>query len=103
MKNENPFDFGFNFEAFQEFLKKTVATTVKSAMNEILALKKQPDQVELLTKNDVAKIFSVSIKTINDWTKQGVLQTTKINSRVYFTKEEINRLINDNSFRNGKR
>ena len=104
MKQKTPFNLSFDQEAFQQMLENVVETAIKKA----LPIKetqnhKQEKEVHLLTKNDVAKIFSVSIKTINDWVKQGILSPTKVSSRVYFKREEISRLINDNTFRNGKR
>ncbi len=56
------------------------------------ALIKQPapmEDVVLLKRVDVAKLFSVSLVTITDWMKTGKIPYHRINSRVFFKKREL--------------
>ncbi|MEO1517678.1 MAG: helix-turn-helix domain-containing protein [Bacteroidota bacterium] len=44
---------------------------------------------EYLTRKDVAKLLSISLVTLNDWRKKGILKAYKIGNRVYFKRKEI--------------
>lgn len=44
------------------------------------------------TKNDVCKIFKVSLGTVNNWIKQGKIKAVKIGRSVRIPDEEIERL-----------
>ncbi len=51
--------------------------------------KPESKEEELLTRHDVARLFGVSLVTVNAWCKKGVLKPHNMNSRVYFYKSEI--------------
>ncbi|MEI6765965.1 MAG: helix-turn-helix domain-containing protein [Bacteroidota bacterium] len=63
---------------FSEVISKSVPQTSSADDTEIL-----------LKRKDVAKLFSVSLKTVHDWMKSGKLPVHRINSRVFFKKSEI--------------
>jgi predicted site-specific integrase-resolvase len=46
-----------------------------------------------LTTKDVQEMFKVSRATIINWRNKGILETTVIGSKVYFTKEDVMKLI----------
>lgn len=46
-------------------------------------------QTDLLTRREVAKMLHISLVTINDWVKKGVLKAYKAGNRVYFKSSEI--------------
>lgn len=48
---------------------------------------KQPTQY--LSRKEVADLFGVSLVTVNDWSKKGILTAYKIANRVYFKRHEI--------------
>jgi predicted site-specific integrase-resolvase len=48
---------------------------------------------EYLTSKDVEKLFGVSRTTVNTWRNKGLLKTTVIGSKNYFTKEDVGKLI----------
>jgi hypothetical protein len=43
----------------------------------------------LLKRTEVAKIFGVSLVTLNQWRKEGIIKRHKIKSRVFFKKSEV--------------
>ena len=47
---------------------------------------------KLKTKNDVCKIFKVSLGTVNNWIKQGKIKAIKIGRSVRIPEEEIERI-----------
>lgn len=44
---------------------------------------------EYITRKDVASLLKISYPTLNDWTKQGWLQSYKIGNRVLYKKNEV--------------
>ena len=50
---------------------------------------KQGKEEELLTRHDLARLFGVSLVTINEWCKKEILTPHNMNSRVYFKKSEV--------------
>ena len=44
---------------------------------------------EYLTRKDTAEYFGVSLPTIHDWTKKGILTPYKMGNRTYLSKPEL--------------
>ena len=101
MNTNEPFTIVFDPLSFQKLLEQSVQTALEKALPEYLALKSKQEEIKLLSKKDVCKIFSVSLKAVNDWMSLGILTTIKINSRVFFSQDDIEQLIKDNTFRSG--
>jgi len=49
----------------------------------------QPNQDNLVSRKDIARLFGVSLVTVNTWMKEGLLPYHRINRRVYFKKSEV--------------
>lgn len=45
-----------------------------------------------MTPKEVASVLNVTVKTVYNWTKQGIISARKIGGRKYYLKEEINAL-----------
>ena len=45
--------------------------------------------LEVLTRFQAADFFHVSVRTIDNWTKEGLLKATKVGGKVYYLKQEI--------------
>ena len=50
---------------------------------------KPSPETTLLTRNEVAKMFGVSLVTIHEWSKKGVLQSYKVGNQVRFKQSEV--------------
>ena len=61
----------------------------ESVSNALSKLPQPKEEDSLLRRKDVAKLFSVSLVTIADWMKTGKLPYHRINSRIYFKRNEI--------------
>jgi len=48
---------------------------------------------EFITKKEVSKMLGVSMATINNWVRKGILNSTKVQSTVRFKKSEILKLL----------
>lgn len=51
---------------------------------------------EVYTIDEVANIFKTSQQNILNWRKKGTIKAIKIGKRVYFRKEEIERILREN-------
>jgi len=51
---------------------------------------------EVYTIEEVANIFKTSKQNILNWRKTGTIKAIKIGKRVYFRKEEIERILKEN-------
>lgn len=48
---------------------------------------KQPD--EFLTRNETSEILKISLVTLHDWVKKGILKPYKMGNKTYFSRKEI--------------
>ena len=50
----------------------------------------QPKEpTKYLSRKEVAEMLGVTLVTISDWTKKGILQSYKIGNRVFYKRHEI--------------
>ena len=57
---------------------------------EKLNLYKKPEpQTEYITRKETARILGVSLPTLNDWSKRGIIPSYRISSRVRYKKEDV--------------
>ncbi len=69
-------------------------------------LQKMPQETvddTLLTRKEVAKLLKVSLVTLNQWRREGIISQQKIKSRVYFLKSQVMRAINNAEEKNGRK
>lgn len=77
-----------------------IESLIKNAVAEILDRQgEKPIAVngELITREETAELLRVSLPTLHNWTKSGLLQSYKIASRVRYKREEVMRI-----FQNGE-
>jgi len=60
----------------------------------ITALCSQPQKeaqppTDYITRKEVAKIFKITLTTVNDWTNKGILIAYKVANRVYYKQSEV--------------
>ncbi len=82
---------------------KQIRTTIDEVVTEKLSqqtLQTNPHLPEkaLLKATDVCKIFQVSRPTLYEWLKQKKLKSFKIKSRRYFSRADIEAVINGKDF-----
>ena len=69
-------------------------TLIQSAVNEAMGAMAPKPQTgapspQLITRNQAAKYLGVSLPTLNEWTKTGVIKGYRIGSRVRYKLPEI--------------
>ena len=47
------------------------------------------EDTEYLTRNEVSKVLNVTVQTLNNWRREGVLNPLKIGGRVLYRKEDV--------------
>lgn len=75
----------------KEDLAMLIMDCMKKAINDYFTENKQRESVkeEILSIEDVQKIFNVSKVTIHKWKKKGLIPFYKMNRKVYFKRSEI--------------
>ncbi|MEI2738122.1 MAG: helix-turn-helix domain-containing protein [Chitinophagaceae bacterium] len=56
-----------------------------------------------LTRREVAQMLDISLPTLNDWSKSGLLRSYKIGNRVLYRMNEIEEAITQGAFKKGRR
>jgi excisionase family DNA binding protein len=67
---------------------------ISIAVNKGIALvssqtKTTENQNELLTRKEVCELLHITLPTLHDWTKEGVITGYRINTRVRYKKSEV--------------
>jgi hypothetical protein len=77
-------------EITAEELTKMITDAVNEAVKSIkIDQPIMPDQ-ELLTRKEVADKLKISLVTLNDWTKKGIVNSYAIGGRILYKASEIN-------------
>ena len=71
-----------NVEELRRIIDESLAEAFKK-------LPVKPNEDTLMQRSEVAKLFNVSLVTLNQWRREGRIIRYKIKSRVYFKKSEI--------------
>lgn len=83
-----------------EELVTLISESVKIQFQELtkeIEVKNQKQEKEFLTRSETAKFFNVSLVTIHDWQKNGILKVYKMGNRSFFKYSElIDTLYNSN-------
>ena len=93
---ETPMLFPITPTEFWKQIRTTIDEVVAERLSQQSSLQTNPHLPEkaLLKATDVCKIFQVSRPTLYEWMKQKKLKSFKIKSRRYFTRTDIEAVIN---------
>ncbi len=61
----------------------------ESVTNALTKVSKKPEEEILLKRIDVARLFGVSLVTLNQWMRDGRIPCHRINTRVFFKRTEV--------------
>ncbi len=79
-------------QTIQISLPENVIKDLEGIKHQLADLKKnfQPKEpTEFLTRQDVAKMLSVDLSTVHNWTKKGILTANQIGGRVYYIRKQV--------------
>jgi len=70
-------------------LKNIISQTVREEILKINSPDSKFEQEEFLTRNETARILSITLVTLHDWTKKGIIPGYRIATRIRYKKTEI--------------
>ena len=75
----------------RQHLVKEITSEILDGIVELLKIEKLNTHTtdELLTRKDVASLFKISLVSVYEWSKKGILKPHKIGSRVRFKRSEV--------------
>lgn len=78
-----------NFE-LSDF-RKVVEEVLETKLKGLLTPKKT--ELKLLTRKDTAKLLCISLPTLHEWTKTGIVKAHRIGNRVLFKQDEVHQAL----------
>lgn len=78
---------GISFDQLQESIKTIVSAELRNAVSELTT--KREIEPELITRKETAEILGVSLPTLHEWTKKGVLPAKRIGSRIRYERTAV--------------
>ncbi|MGY6522425.1 MAG: helix-turn-helix domain-containing protein [Mongoliitalea sp.] len=77
-----------------EELTGMINNAIKEAVKDIKPQESAPTSEKLLTRKETADKLKISLVTLNDWTKRGLIQSYIIGGRVLYKEKEIEASLN---------
>ena len=74
-------------------LKEIIENTIESKVQSLLP--KPVPQTRYLTRKETAQKLGISLVTLHKWTKNGIIKGHKINTRVRFKSEEVDKALKE--------
>ena len=87
-------------------LLERIDEIVQERLKEVLVKIEPPAKTKYLARIEVGKLLKITLPTLHDWTKLGLLKSYKIGSRVLYKENEIEEAIqgpNISRHRKGRR
>ncbi len=75
----------------------------ESITNALTKVPQKPEEETLLKRIDVAKLFGVSLVTLNQWMRDGRILYHRINSRIFFKRSEVMDALNSTVKKYGRK
>jgi excisionase family DNA binding protein len=70
-------------------LKESILLDVRTELKELVLNFQPKKQPEYLTRKEVAKILKVSLVTLSDWNKKGVLKPYRLGNLIRYKSSEL--------------
>ena len=82
------------FEAINEKdLKNMIREVFDEKLNQIQEPKKTTNNTKYLNRFEVADLLRISLPTLNNWSKSGIVQSYRIGNRILYKTEEIDQAV----------
>nr|WP_321224799.1 helix-turn-helix domain-containing protein [uncultured Psychroserpens sp.] len=76
-----------------EQLQESIIQGVKTQLDDLKQHLQPKEPTKYLTRQEVAKMLSVDLSTIHNWTKKGILSAHQIGGRVFYKRVEVENAI----------
>lgn len=73
-------------------IRKVVEEVIENKLKNLNPPEKE--QLKLLSRKDTAKLLCISLPTLHDWTKTGIVKAHRIGNRILYKLEEVNDALN---------
>ena len=83
-------------EITSQDLLKTIRSCIKEEFQSI-KIPRSEAEINWLTRKEAAAFFGVSVVTIYNWTKEGIITSYKISNRLRYKKEELIAVLNNSN------
>ena len=80
---------GISNEELQSSIRATVASEVQRVFDQYFPKEPIETAPEFLTRKETAEILGISLVTLNEWTKNGVIPAKRIGTRIRFDKQQV--------------
>lgn len=77
----------------KEDLKSFISEAVKAEVQKLNTSQKVSEDLDLISRKEAAKILGISLPTLNQWSKEGIILSYRIKSRVRYKKHEIEKAL----------
>lgn len=77
----------FSLEQFQS----EIANAVRLGLEQLQTTQNtnKPEQTELITRNEVCDLLQITLPTLHQWTKEGVITGYRIGTRIRYKRAEV--------------
>jgi|ERR1035437_7486662 excisionase family DNA binding protein len=76
-----------------EDLQKLIRSTIREEIQ--LAIDKKPDENKYLTRKEAAALLKISLPTLNQYTKIGIINGFRIGTRVLYNLKDLESSMNE--------
>ncbi|MAW95960.1 MULTISPECIES: helix-turn-helix domain-containing protein [unclassified Leeuwenhoekiella] len=77
----------FELSDFEKVVEQVLERKLKSFIPQ------EKEKLTLLTRKDTAKLLRISLPTLHDWTKTGIVKAHRIGNRILYKLEEVNQAL----------
>lgn len=77
---------GISFDQLQDSIRTTVRNEVEKIFTGLQKISPTP---ELITRKETAHLLGISLPTLNEWTKNGVLPAQRIGTRIRYNRADV--------------
>jgi excisionase family DNA binding protein len=81
-------------------LLSKIETLLEMKLNEEISMRMNKEQKKYyyMQRKDVSKFLHISLPTLNEWTKQGLIPSYRIGNRVLYKSDEVEQAVNVRKF-----
>ena len=92
--------FQMNPEELRGLIAETIERTVRPMIEQAV---RPPHSPKLLTRQETARMLSISLPTLHEWTMTGKITANRIGTRVRYYQSDVEGALNQIISRQGKR
>jgi excisionase family DNA binding protein len=89
---------GLTTEQLKELLVEVIAEHLSSVSKILGTGNLSQDQSKYLTRTEAAKLLQISLPTLNDYTKRGIISSYKIGSNVRYKPSDLEQALQERNY-----